>query len=193
VREGEAANLRKPVTSYPAGMNRGSAPKSLVDAARHVRISIIRVWLSLNRPYVRRLRQVSMFRVKDAASLLGVSDDTVRRWADGGRFETTTDESGRLAIDGVVLARFAQELAEAGDHGEGRTVVAESMRNRFSGLVTRVVRDTVMAQVDIQAGPHRFVSLLSREAADELGLEPGVLAVAAVKATSVSVEIPGHR
>ena len=69
-------------------------------------------------------------------------------------------------------------------------VVAHSARNRFSGLVTRVVRDTVMAHVEIQAGPHRFVSLLSREAADELGLEPGMLAVAAVKATSVSVEIP---
>ena len=69
----------------------------------------------------------------------------------------------------------------------------QSVRNRFSGLVTRVVRDTVMAQVEIQAGPHRFVSLLSREAADELGLEPGVLAVAAVKATNVSVEIPRMR
>ena len=65
------------------------------------------------------------------------------------------------------------------------------MRNRFPGLVTRVVKDTVMAQVEIQAGPHRFVSLLSREAVDELGLEPGVLAVAAVKSTNVSVEIPG--
>ena len=68
--------------------------------------------------------------------------------------------------------------------------MAHSVRNRFTGLVTRVVQDTVMAQVEIQAGPHRFVSLLSREAADELGLEPGVLAVAAVKATNVSVEIP---
>ena len=122
--------------------------------------------------------------------MLGVSDDTVRRWAEAGRFETTTESSGRLAIDGVVLARFAQELAESAPHGEDRAVVAQSARNRFSGLVTRVVRDTVMAQVEIQAGPHRFVSLLSREAADELGLEPGVLAVAAVKATNVSIEIP---
>jgi molybdopterin-binding protein len=130
------------------------------------------------------------FRVKEAASLLGVSTDTVRRWADGGRIETTTDPSGRLAVDGAALARFAQHLAESGDHGENRVVVAHSARNRFSGLVTRVVRDAVMAQVEIQAGPHRFVSLLSREAADELGLEPGMLAVAAVKATNVSVEIP---
>ena len=130
------------------------------------------------------------FRIKEAADLLGVSADTVRRWADAGRIETTTDASGRLAVDGVALARLAQDLAESAGHGEGRVVVAHSVRNRFSGLVSRVVRDTVMAQVEIQAGPHRFVSLLSREAADELGLEPGMLAVAAVKATNVFVEIP---
>ena len=130
------------------------------------------------------------FRIKEAAGLLGVSTDTVRRWADSGRIETTCDASGRLAVDGVTLARFARELAESADHGEDRMVVAHSARNRFSGLVSRVVRDTVMAQVEIQAGPHRFVSLLSREAADELGLEPGMLAVANVKATNVSVEIP---
>jgi molybdopterin-binding protein len=130
------------------------------------------------------------FRIKDAASLLGVSADTVRRWADGGRIETVTDASGRLAVDGAELARFAQDLAESADHGQDKMVVAHSARNRFSGLVSRVVRDTVMAQVEIQAGPHRFVSLLSREAADELGLEPGMLAVAAIKATNVSVEIP---
>jgi molybdopterin-binding protein len=135
---------------------------------------------------------VSTFRIKEAAGLLGVSTDTVRRWADGGRIETTADPAGRLAVDGVVLARFAQELAETSDTGEGRPVVAHSARNRFSGLVSRVVRDTVMAQVEIQAGPHRFVSLLSREAADELGLEPGVLAVAAIKATNVSIDIPSN-
>jgi molybdopterin-binding protein len=131
-----------------------------------------------------------IFRIKEAASLLGVSTDTLRRWADGGRIETTTDAAGRLAVDGVELARFAQGLAATADHGERSMVVAHSVRNRFSGLVSRVTRDTVMAQVEIQAGPHRFVSLLSREAADELGLEPGMLAVAAVKATNVSVEIP---
>jgi molybdopterin-binding protein len=130
------------------------------------------------------------FRIKEAAKLLGVSADTLRRWADGGRIETTTDGSGRLAVEGVVLARFAQDLAEAANRGADEIMVAHSVRNRFSGLVSRVVRDSVMAQVEIQAGPHRFVSLLSREAADELGLEPGVLAVAAVKATNVSVEIP---
>jgi molybdopterin-binding protein len=130
------------------------------------------------------------FRIKEAASLLGVSTDTLRRWADQGRVETTTDDIGRLAVDGTALARLAQQMAASANHPEGRMVAAHSARNRFTGLVTRVVRDTVMAQVDIQAGPHRFVSLLSREAADELGLEPGMLVAAAVKATSVSVEIP---
>ncbi len=136
---------------------------------------------------------VPMFRIKEAAELLGVSDDTVRRWADGGRITTSTDISGRQVIDGAQLARFAEEIAEASGGPASQVVVAESMRNRFTGLVTRVVRDTVMAQVEIQAGPHRFVSLLSREAVDDLGLEPGVLAVAAVKATNVSVEIPRNR
>lgn len=136
---------------------------------------------------------VPTFRIKEAADLLGVSDDTVRRWADGGRIETSTDDVGRLVIDGATLARFAQELAEDGAHLHTGDVAAASIRNRFSGLVTRVVKDTVMAQVEIQAGPHRFVSLMSREAADELGLAPGVLAVAAVKATNVSVEIPRMR
>lgn len=124
--------------------------------------------------------------------MLGVSDDTVRRWAEGGKVATETDASGRRVIDGAVLARFATELADAGGHPQGRPVVLESARNRFTGLVTRVVRDTVMAQVEIQAGPHRIVSLMSREAADELALEPGVLAVAAVKSTNVVVEITGQ-
>jgi molybdopterin-binding protein len=130
------------------------------------------------------------FRIKEAASLLGVSPDTLRRWADGGRIATVTDPSGRMAVEGTALARLAQELAETAGQTATRVVLAHSARNRFSGLISKVTRDTVMAQVEIQAGPHRFVSLLSREAADELGLEPGMLAVAAVKATNVSVEIP---
>ena len=95
-----------------------------------------------------------------------------------------------MAVEGTALAGLAQELAEAAGQEQNRVVVASSARNRFSGLISRVTRDGVMAQVEIQAGPHRFVSLLSREAADELGLEPGMLAVAAVKATNVSVELP---
>ncbi len=136
---------------------------------------------------------VPTFRIREAADLLGVSGDTLRRWADSGRVETAVDSSGRMVVEGAALARLAHELAESGDHREARAVVAHSVRNRFSGLVSRVVRDNVMAQVEIQAGPHRFVSLLSREAVDELGLEPGMLAVAAVKATSVSIEIPTIR
>jgi molybdopterin-binding protein len=136
---------------------------------------------------------VSYFRIREAAELLGVSDDTVRRWADAGRLATVT-QGGRRAVEGAVLARFAEDLASgrAGEPEHSELIVGESARNRLRGLVTRVVRDTVMAQVEIQAGPFRLVSLMSREAADELGLEPGVLAVAAVKATNVVVEVP-HR
>jgi molybdopterin-binding protein len=132
-----------------------------------------------------------MFRIKEAAILLGVSTDTVRRWADGGRLDIATDASGRMVVDGTALAHLAQELATA-DHSGDQAAVGHSARNRFTGLITRVVRDTVMAQVEIQAGPHRFVSLLSREAADELGLEPGMIATATVKATNVTVDIPQH-
>ena len=134
-----------------------------------------------------------LFRFSEAAALLAVSDDTLRRWAEAGRLTTTVDRSGRRAVDGAVLARFAQDLAGEAAEATGnsrRRVVAVSARNRFTGLVTNVIRDTVMAQVEIQAGAHRIVALMSREAADDLGLEPGVLAVAAVKATQVAVEIP---
>jgi molybdopterin-binding protein len=136
---------------------------------------------------------VPVFRIREAADLLGVSYDTMLRWADSGRIAKTTDASGRLAVDGAALAEFARERAESAasaTSADAAPVAAQSVRNRFTGLVTRVVKDTVMAQVEIQAGPHRVVSLLSREAADELGLEPGMLAVAAIKATNVAVEIP---
>ena len=131
-------------------------------------------------------------RLSEAAALLQVSDDTVRRWAEAGRLATTTDSTGRAVVAGAELARFMR--AHAGDLGRvtDRPVRAQSARNRFAGLVTAVTRDGVMAQVEIQAGPHRVVSLMSREAADELGLEPGVLAVASVKATNVVVELPGR-
>ena len=132
------------------------------------------------------LTVVPSYRVREAAQLLGVSDDTVRRWADAGRLPTHT-ENGRVRIDGAALAEFAQSQFDAPDlPATGGT----SARNHLVGLVTRVVRDTVMAQVDLQAGPYRIVSLMSREAADELGLEPGSLAVASVKATNVVIEIP---
>jgi len=133
---------------------------------------------------------VPQFRISEAADLLGVSDDTVRRWADGGRLPTVKGDSGRLAVEGTDLAALARELASSPEAG---VVVRESARNRFRGIVTRVVKDTVMAQVEMQAGPFRVVSLMSREAADELQLEVGVVAVASVKATHVVVELPETR
>jgi molybdopterin-binding protein len=135
---------------------------------------------------------VPYYRVRQAAQLLGVSDDTLRRWADSGRLATAKDEAGRAVVDGASLARLAGEAGAGAPEAAGVEVVRESARNRLTGLVTRVLRDTVMAQVELQCGPYRIVSLMSREAADELGLEPGVLAVAAVKSTNVVVEVPRH-
>jgi molybdopterin-binding protein len=127
------------------------------------------------------------YRIAEAAVLLGVSDDTVRRWVDSGRLRARRKGTGPAVVDGTDLARLAAELHAAPEPGTTRS---SSARNRLTGIVTRVVRDTVMAQVEIQAGPFRLVSLMSREAADELGLEPGVRAVATVKATQVSVDVP---
>ena len=126
------------------------------------------------------------YRIVEAAALLGVSDDTVRRWIDSGRLPAHRDAGGPAVVDGVDLAQLATQLREAPEPG----TTPSSARNRLTGIVTRVVRDTVMAQVEIQAGPFRVVSLMSREAADELGLEVGVRAVATVKATQVSVDVP---
>ena len=136
------------------------------------------------------LAPVSEFRVSEAAQLLGVSDDTVRRWADAGRLVGRRTSAGRRVFGGAELARFAQSL---GEPVVGEPIIRESARNRFRGIVTRVVKDGVMAQVEMQAGPFRVVSLMSREAADELGLDVGVVAVAAVKATQVVVELPETR
>jgi molybdopterin-binding protein len=122
-----------------------------------------------------------------AAELLGVSPDTVRRWVDGGRLAASKDSGGRRVVDGEALASLAESMSSAPETADlGPT----SARNRFVGLVTAVVKDTVMAKVDMVCGRHRVVSLMSREAADDLGLAPGVLAVASVKATHVVVELP---
>ena len=130
------------------------------------------------------------FRISEAAGLLGVSDDTLRRWIEQGVIDATLDDAGRKVVDGVALAALAKrELATPDDP----SAVSRSARNQFVGIVTEVIADTVMAQVEIQAGPHRVVSLMSSEAVRELGLEPGVLAVALVKATQVIVETPGGR
>lgn len=126
-------------------------------------------------------------KISEAAALLGVSDDTVRRWGETGRL-TVRREGGPARIDPRELAALAVELAR----DQASALVGSrrsSARNRVTGLVTKVTRDTVMAQVELQAGPFRFVSLMSREAADELGLEPGSIATASVKATNVTVEI----
>ncbi|MGH9183775.1 MAG: TOBE domain-containing protein [Acidimicrobiales bacterium] len=132
----------------------------------------------------------SAYRPGQVAELLGVSADTVRRWADSGRLAMRRTPGGRRSIDGAELARFLVENApERGDD----VIVGRSARNRFPGIVTRVVRDGVVAKVELQAGPHRVVSLMTTEAVDELGLVPGVQAVASVKSTNVIVEVPAGR
>jgi molybdopterin-binding protein len=131
---------------------------------------------------------VPQFRISEAARLLGTSDDSLRRWVDAGKVTAERDGAGRLVVDGAELARVARELVKT---AEVLPTPRESARNHFPGIVTGVRKDDVMAQVEIQAGPHRVVSLMSREAADELGLEVGVAAVASVKATNVVVDLPG--
>ncbi|MGD9525703.1 TOBE domain-containing protein [Pseudonocardia sp.] len=132
---------------------------------------------------------MAYFRISEAAGLLAVSDDTVRRWVDTGKLPVSRDASNRQVIDGVALAEFARRTANEAPDPSG---VARSARNRMVGLVTAVQADRVMAQVEMQCGPHRVVSLMSTEAVRDLGLEPGVLAVAVIKSTNVVVETP-HR
>lgn len=129
---------------------------------------------------------MTTYRIAEAAGLLGVSDDTVRRWIDAGRIAAST-ENGRAVIDGIALAELASELADAPDPDRAKAV---SARNRMLGIVTKTTLDTVMAQVEMVCGPYRIVSLMSAEAAVELGLEPGVSAVASIKSTNVVVERP---
>lgn len=128
------------------------------------------------------------FRIREAADLLGVSDDTVRRWLDTGVLPCERDTGGRKVIEGSELAEFARSNAGPAPHNP--LGVGSSARNRFVGLVTRVVTDTVMAQVEMQCGPFTVVSLMSAEAVRELALAPGSVAVAVVKATTVIVETP---
>jgi molybdopterin-binding protein len=137
---------------------------------------------------------VSAFRISEAAALLGVSADTVRRWIDSGRLGATRDQHGHRTVAGAALAAFAR--AQAGRAEDGRAEAGHersSARNRFRGIVTEVIRDAVMAQVEIAAGPFRVVSLMSRQSADDLRLEPGVVAVAVIKSTNVVVETPRSR
>lgn len=128
------------------------------------------------------------FRIAEAARLLGVSDDTVRRWVEAGTLPVEVDASNRKVIDGARLAEFARAQAHA---APDPSPVGRSARNRLVGLVTEIVSDRVMSQVELQCGPHRVVSLMSTEAVKELGLQPGSLAVAVIKSTLVVVETPG--
>jgi len=128
--------------------------------------------------------RVTVFRIGAAAELLGVSADTVRRWVDAGRLGAARDDHGHRVIEGTDLAGFVRaQAAEPEERSE-----LSSARNRLRGIITAVVKDTVMAQVDIQAGPFRVVSLMSREAVDDLGLEVGSPATAVIKSTTVVVE-----
>jgi molybdopterin-binding protein len=133
--------------------------------------------------------RAAVYRVAEAGDLLGVSPDTVRRWADSGKLASRRDSTGRRVIEGAALAELAAQLGR-GPATEVGPTGRHSARNRLPGIITKVTRDLVMAQVEMQAGPYRLVSLMSREAADELGLAPGVAAVASVKATNVTVELP---
>ncbi len=139
-------------------------------------------------PHLRHTVGVTTYRIAEAAALLGVSNDTLRRWIDGGRV-TTLASSGPQVIEGTDLAALAESLADSPDREQTRAA-SVSARNRLPGIVTRVKRDTVMAQVEMICGPYRLVSLMSSEAADDLGLEPGVRAIASVKSTNVVVEVP---
>ncbi|AVH98891.1 helix-turn-helix domain-containing protein [Streptomyces sp. WAC00288] len=127
------------------------------------------------------------YSIGQAAQLLGVSSETVRRWADGGRPAVERDGAGRRAIEGVALAAFARERG-AGPHAVPEDDVPTSVRNSFVGIVTGVRADDVAAQVEVQSGPHRLVSLVTREAVEELGLVVGATATARVKSTDVRVD-----
>lgn len=133
---------------------------------------------------------MTQLRISQAAALLGVSDDTVRRWVEAGSLTASNDDAGRKVLDGVELAEFARAHADAAPDPSG---IGRSARNKLVGLVTAITTDTVMAQVEMQCGPHRIVSLISSEGVKEMGLEVGSLAIAVVKATTVIIETPGAK
>ncbi|MCU1455692.1 MAG: molybdenum binding protein [Acidimicrobiales bacterium] len=130
---------------------------------------------------------MTAYRPAQIAELLGVSTDTVRRWCDEGRLTSRRSAGGPRMVDGADLARYLTEQTAA---YQPESVMSQSARNRFTGIVTRVDRDTLVAIVEVYAPPHRLVSMMTREAADELNLQPGDLATAAVKSTNVVIEIP---
>ena len=124
------------------------------------------------------------YRIGQAAEALGVRVETLRRWERDGKVTTVRSAGGQRLVPAAEVARLlAERRAQRPQSGVSR-------RNAFAGVITKVTRDKVSTLVEIQAGPHRILSLITREAADELGLEPGMEAVATVKATSVMVEVP---
>lgn len=133
---------------------------------------------------------MAQMRISVAASLLGVSDDTLRRWVEAGRLSSSLDEQGRRVVDGAALAALAQELADGALDGLDGGAGIRSARNHLTGIVTRVTSDRVMSQVELQCGRYRIFSLISTEAVRELGLEVGSVATAVIKATNVSIEGP---
>ena len=129
-------------------------------------------------------------RIGQAAELLGVGVDTLRRWAEDGRLATTRSAGGQRLVP---IAEVSRLLSERRRTTIERPIVAQSARNRFAGIVTRIERDGVAATVEVVSGPHRLLSLMTAEAVDELGLLVGDEAVCVVKATNVIVEVPLHR
>ena len=134
------------------------------------------------------LVNMTQLRVSDVAVLLAVSDDTIRRWIDAGRLTSTVDDAGRSVLDGAEVAAFVQDMADDDLARFDPNAGLRSARNSFTGLVTKVVSDRVMSQVEMQCGRFRVVSLISTEAVHELGLEVGTLATAVVKSTNVAIE-----
>jgi molybdopterin-binding protein len=186
--------MRNPGYSAPAGSIRllesESAQEKSCHDGRHPQVLVGKCVTLLSPithlPHSARaiVPQMSTYSLSRAAQLLGVSTDTARRWAEAGRLPTSRDAAGRRTVDGRDLAAFAVEV---GADPRGDDLPRTSARNAFPGIVTRVVLGDVAAQVEVQAGPHRVVSLLTREAVEELGLEVGQEAVASVKATNVTV------
>ena len=131
--------------------------------------------------------QPAALRIGQAAEILGVSVDTIRRWAADGTIKTTRSDGGQRLVGAAELRRLVGARRKTAPQ---RTIVAQSARNRFPGVVTRVEVDRVAALVEVQAGPHRLVSLLTAEAVRELGLEPGVQVIAVIKATNVMIDLP---
>jgi molybdopterin-binding protein len=131
-----------------------------------------------------------LLRVGQAAEMLGVSVDTIRRWEADGRLATVRSGGGQRL---VAIADVTRLLAERRRTGPDRPIVAQSARNRFPGIVTRIEKDRIAAVVEVLAGPHRVVSLMTAEAVDEMGLRVGDEAVCVVKATNVVVEVPAAR